>query len=87
MKAELTRWLDLVVKTEERKDAFRAVRDHKSTVQATETLRILRSDIAARRKDLEALVMSCPFCLWNCANLFSDAETDENPDHTRASKP
>ena len=68
--AELTRLAELVVKTEERKRTFRATRDYKSTLEATETLKNLRAKIAAARRALEPVEMSCPFCLWRCSALF-----------------
>ena len=71
--AEISRLEGLVAKTEERKRAFRAMRDYKSTVEATETFKSLLAEIAALRRSLEPVEMSCPFCLWRGAALFEPA--------------
>ena len=70
---ELARLAELVSRTEDRKKAFRAMRDYKSTVEATETLRGLGAEMAAARQALEPVQMECPFCLWGCSALFAAA--------------
>ena len=49
------------------------MRDYKSTVEATETLRGLGAEMAAARQALEPVQMECPFCLWGCSALFAAA--------------
>ncbi|CBJ34130.1 hypothetical protein Esi_1076_0001 [Ectocarpus siliculosus] len=62
----------LVAKAEMNKTALRAARGaHKDILEATEKLRALRHEVSATRRALAPLVMSCPFCLWNSAPLFS----------------
>lgn len=70
LETELSHLSDLVTKTEQRKLAFRAKRDYKSTAEATKTLHTVRGKIHSTRRSLEPLVMSCPFCLWNGSALF-----------------
>ncbi|CAM9779002.1 unnamed protein product, partial [Ectocarpus fasciculatus] len=62
----------LVAKTEEKKAALRATRGaRKDILEATEKLKALRHEISATQRAIEPLVMTCPFCLWNFAPLFS----------------
>lgn len=66
--------------TEERKKALIEGRGSRADIlRASESLRNLHEEIAATRRFLEPLVMSCPFCLWNCTPLFiaDDAEAAE----------
>ncbi|CAM9645854.1 unnamed protein product, partial [Ectocarpus sp. 4 AP-2014] len=66
----------LMAKAEENKTVLRAARGaRKDILEATEKIRALRHEISATRRALEPLVMSCPFCLWNFAPLFSSLST------------
>lgn len=71
----------LAAETEERKRALIAERGSRADIlKANRRLKSIREEIAATRRFLEPLVMSCPFCLWNCSPLFSadDAEAEEH---------
>lgn len=68
---------ELAAETEERKKALRAGRGSPADIlKASERIKSVRDEIAATRRFLEPLVMSCPFCLWSCTPLFmgDDAE-------------
>ena len=83
----------LAAETEEQKKALIAGRGSRADIlEASERLKSIRDEIAATRRFLEPLVMSCPFCLWNCSPLFSaeDAEADaqrEREDRAACSSP
>lgn len=68
---------ELAAKTEERKKTLREGRGSRADIlKASESLKRINHEIAATRRFLEPLAMSCPFCLWDCAPLFvaDDAE-------------
>ncbi|CAN0112596.1 unnamed protein product, partial [Scytosiphon promiscuus] len=63
---------ELEAKIETRKAALRAARAaHADVIEATERLKAIRKEMTAVRRAIEPLIVSCPFCLWNCAPLFT----------------
>lgn len=70
--AKLRDLSELAVNTEKRKAELRATRAaHEDIIKATESLKAIRKEIAAIRRAVEPLIVSCPFCLWNSAPLFT----------------